>query len=152
MCMQGDEEINKLGYFSLGLGNKTKGGFNACKFIFGKQTLLWRIVYIKPSYMSLHFFLLPLLVWDTVLTALDNMGFVANMVSLVVYFMMVMYFDLSNSATTLTNFMGATFLLTLVGGFISDTYLSRFTTCIIFGIIEILVYNFTYVCVCVCLY
>jgi peptide/histidine transporter 3/4 len=73
-----------------------------------------------------------------VLTAFDSMGFVANMVSLVLYFMFVMYFDLSNSANTLTNFMGATFLLSLVGGFISDTYLSRFTTCIIFGMVELL--------------
>ncbi|KAF3454752.1 hypothetical protein FNV43_RR05200 [Rhamnella rubrinervis] len=103
----GDEEFNKLGYYSLSLGNKKKGGFNACKFIF-------------------------------VLTAFDNMGFVANMVSLVLYFMYVMHFDLSNSANTLTNFMGATFLLTEVGGFISDTYLSRFTTCIIFGFVELL--------------
>ena len=80
----------------------------------------------------------------TVLTAFDNMGFIANMVSMVLYFMYVMHFDLSNSATTLTNFMGTTFLLSLVGGFISDTYLSRFTTCIIFGIVEILVKEVIY--------
>jgi peptide/histidine transporter 3/4 len=56
---------------------------------------------------------------DVVLSALDNMGFVANMVSLVLYFYGVMHFDLSSSANTLTNFMGSTFLLSLVGGFIS---------------------------------
>ncbi|KAK7259053.1 hypothetical protein RIF29_24647 [Crotalaria pallida] len=73
-----------------------------------------------------------------VLSALDNMGFVANMVSLVLYFYGVMHFDLSSSANTLTNFMGSTFLLSLVGGFISDTYLNRFITCLIFGSIEVL--------------
>ncbi|CAL8166029.1 unnamed protein product [Prunus armeniaca] len=73
-----------------------------------------------------------------VLLALDNMGFVANMVSMVLYFMFVMKFDLAHSANTLTNFMGSTFLLSLVGGFISDTYLSRLTTCLIFGAVEIL--------------
>ncbi|CAJ2631797.1 unnamed protein product [Trifolium pratense] len=73
-----------------------------------------------------------------VLSALDNMGFVANMVSLVLYFYGVMHFDLSSSANTLTNFMGSTFLLSLVGGFISDTYLNRFTTCLIFGSLEVL--------------
>jgi peptide/histidine transporter 3/4 len=56
---------------------------------------------------------------DVVLSALDNMGFVANMVSLVLYFYGVMHFDLSSSANTLTNFMGSTFLLSLVGEFIS---------------------------------
>ncbi|XP_061370996.1 protein NRT1/ PTR FAMILY 4.5-like [Gastrolobium bilobum] len=73
-----------------------------------------------------------------VLSALDNMGFVANMVSLVLYFYGVMRFDLSSSANTLTNFMGSTFLLSLVGGFISDTYLNRLTTCLLFGSLEVM--------------
>lgn len=90
--------------------------------------------------LSLFFFLLFV---DVVLSALDNMGFVANMVSLVLYFYMVMHFDLSSSANTLTNFMGSTFLLSLVGGFISDTYLNRFITCLLFGSLEILVSHST---------
>ncbi|KAK7278074.1 hypothetical protein RJT34_23098 [Clitoria ternatea] len=73
-----------------------------------------------------------------VLSALDSMGFVANMVSLVLYFYGVMHFDLPSSANTLTNFMGSTFLLSLVGGFISDTYLTRLTTCLLFGSLEVL--------------
>ncbi|KAJ1402768.1 Peptide transporter PTR1 [Sesbania bispinosa] len=32
--------------------------------------------------------------------------------------------------------MGSTFLLFLVGGFISDTYLNRLTTCLVFGSLE----------------
>ncbi|KAL5155880.1 Protein NRT1/ PTR FAMILY 4.2 [Glycine soja] len=74
-----------------------------------------------------------------VLSALDNMGFVANMVSIVLYFYGVMHFDLASSANTLTNFMASTYLLSLVGGFISDTYLNRFTTCLLFGSLEVLV-------------
>jgi len=70
---------------------------------------------------------------------LENIGFVANMVSMVLYFGQVMLFYLSTSANTLTNFMGSTFLLSLVGAFISDTYLSRLSTCLLFGTIEILV-------------
>ncbi|OAY43900.1 protein NRT1/ PTR FAMILY 4.5 isoform X2 [Manihot esculenta] len=73
-----------------------------------------------------------------VMVALENMGFIANMVSLVLYFLGVMFFDTASSSNTLTNLMGATFLLTVVGGFISDTYLSRLTTVLIFGVIEIL--------------
>ncbi|KAF8394768.1 hypothetical protein HHK36_020983 [Tetracentron sinense] len=73
-----------------------------------------------------------------VLTAFENMGFVANMASMVLYFLLVMRFDLSGSANTLTNFMGSTFLLSLIGGFISDTYLSRLNTCLIFGLLEVL--------------
>lgn len=70
---------------------------------------------------------------------LDNIGFVANMVSLVLYFLYVMHFDYSGSATTTTNLLGTAFLLTIVGGFISDTYMNRLNTCILFGIIQLLV-------------
>ncbi|KAL5558178.1 hypothetical protein UlMin_034389 [Ulmus minor] len=71
---------------------------------------------------------------------LENMAFVANAISLVTYFYGYMNFSLTKSSTTLTNFMGTAFLLTLVGGFISDTYFSRFKTCIIFACIELVGY------------
>ncbi|KAF5960465.1 hypothetical protein HYC85_001674 [Camellia sinensis] len=73
-----------------------------------------------------------------VLVLFENMAFVANMVSLVLYFSQEMHFDLAGSANTLTNLMGATFLLSIVGAFISDTYLDRFRTCLIFGLLEVL--------------
>ncbi|KAL6964557.1 hypothetical protein U1Q18_035608 [Sarracenia purpurea var. burkii] len=66
------------------------------------------------------------------------MAFVANMVSLVLYFYMEMHFDLPGSANTLTNLMGSTFLLSIIGAFVSDTYLNRFNTALIFGLLEIL--------------
>ncbi|KAL1309532.1 hypothetical protein HN51_052235 [Arachis hypogaea] len=72
---------------------------------------------------------------------LENMAFVANAVSLVTYFFGFMNFSLTKSATTLTNFMGTAFLLSLVGGFISDTCLSRFKTCVIFASMELLGYG-----------
>ncbi|KAK6938730.1 hypothetical protein RJ641_032238 [Dillenia turbinata] len=69
---------------------------------------------------------------------LENMAFVSNAVSLVTYFYGYMNFSLTKSATTLTNFMETSFLLALFGGFLSDTYLTRFQTCAIFGSIEFL--------------
>ncbi|CAK9170148.1 unnamed protein product [Ilex paraguariensis] len=71
---------------------------------------------------------------------LDNIGFVANMVSLVLYLLFVMHFDTSGSATTTTNYLGTAFLLTLVGGVISDTYMNRLNTCLFFDIIQLLGY------------
>ncbi|KAL3505223.1 hypothetical protein ACH5RR_035064 [Cinchona calisaya] len=71
-----------------------------------------------------------------VLAALESTAFVSNAVSLVTYFYGYMNFSLTKSATTLTNFMGTAFLLSLFGGFICDTYLSRFKTSILFGCIE----------------
>ncbi|XP_050372439.1 protein NRT1/ PTR FAMILY 4.5-like [Argentina anserina] len=71
---------------------------------------------------------------------LDNIGFVANMASLVVYFMFVIHFDISGSATTTTNYLGSAFLLTIVGGFISDAYMTRLNTTLLFGVTELLGY------------
>ncbi|XVE69990.1 hypothetical protein DITRI_Ditri10aG0035800 [Diplodiscus trichospermus] len=71
---------------------------------------------------------------------LENMAFISNAISLVTYFYGYMNFSLTKSATTLTNFMGTSFLLALFGGFISDTYLSRFKTCVLFGSVELLGY------------
>ncbi|GFZ20603.1 hypothetical protein Acr_28g0013080 [Actinidia rufa] len=55
----------------------------------------------------------------------------------VLYFIYVMHFSVSESANTFTNYMGSSFLLSLVGGFISDTYLSRLTTCLTFGLLQL---------------
>ncbi|KAJ9166176.1 hypothetical protein P3X46_020960 [Hevea brasiliensis] len=71
---------------------------------------------------------------------LENMAFVSNAISLVTYFNGYMNFSLTKSATSLTNFMGTSFLLTLFAGFISDTFMSRFKTCFLFGCIELLGY------------
>ncbi|XP_030950366.1 protein NRT1/ PTR FAMILY 4.5-like [Quercus lobata] len=71
---------------------------------------------------------------------LENMAFITIAVSLVTYFYGYMNFSLTKSATTLTNFLGTAFMLTLVGGFICDTYLSRFKTCVLFISMELLGY------------
>lgn len=75
----------------------------------------------------------------SVLGALENIAFVANMSIMFLYFHYALSFNMSTSANTLTNFLGSTFLLTVVGGFISDTYLNRLHTCLFFGVLEVLV-------------
>lgn len=75
----------------------------------------------------------------TVLVWLESMGFVANMVSLVLYLMTVMYFNIPGASTTITNFMGTTFLLSIVGGLISDTLMTRLNTALLFGAVEVMV-------------
>ena len=80
-----------------------------------------------------------MLLWFSGLTSLDTTAFIVCIVTMFLYFMRVMYFDLAGAANTMTNFMGSSFLLSLVGGFISDTYINRFYTCLIFGCVEVLV-------------
>ncbi|XP_031120570.1 protein NRT1/ PTR FAMILY 4.5-like [Ipomoea triloba] len=74
------------------------------------------------------------------MAAIDTMAFISNGVSLVTYFTGYMNFSITKSATTVTNFMGTAFLVTLFGAFLSDTYLSRFKTCVLFGCFEVLGY------------
>nr|GEW40755.1 protein NRT1/ PTR FAMILY 4.5-like [Tanacetum cinerariifolium] len=74
------------------------------------------------------------------MVGLENMAFISTAISLVTYFFGYMNFSLTKSATTLTNYLGTAFLLSLFGGFISDTYLSRFTTGILFASFEVLGY------------
>ncbi|KAJ6750939.1 hypothetical protein OIU85_001471 [Salix viminalis] len=73
-----------------------------------------------------------------VLGALESMGFIANMASLVLYFYFIMHFDIPTSANTLTNFMGSVFLLSLAGACIADTFLNRFYTSLLFGLMEVM--------------
>ncbi|KAE8700252.1 Early nodulin-like protein 18 [Hibiscus syriacus] len=73
-----------------------------------------------------------------VLGALENIGFVANMVSIVLYFHYLLRLDIPTSSNTLTNFLGSACLLSLLGGFISDTYLNRLYTILIFGSLEVI--------------
>ncbi|KAL1821921.1 hypothetical protein ACET3Z_016790 [Daucus carota] len=74
-------------------------------------------------------------------TVLESIAFIGNALTLFVYFYGSMNFSLTKSATMLTNYMGSTYLLSLLGGFICDTYLTRFNSSVIFGLIEVLGYG-----------
>ena len=47
----------------------------------------------------------------------------------------------SSSATTITNFVGATSGFSLIGAFLSDSYISRSKTILLFGPLEFLVFT-----------
>ncbi|CAI9117177.1 OLC1v1018523C1 [Oldenlandia corymbosa var. corymbosa] len=57
--------------------------------------------------------------------------------NLITYVFNDLHFPLSKSANIVTNFIGTVFLLSLVGGFLSDSYLGSFRTMLIFGLIEL---------------
>ncbi|KAI3959572.1 hypothetical protein MKW92_053798 [Papaver armeniacum] len=57
--------------------------------------------------------------------------------NLITYVINEMHFSLSQSANIVTNFIGTIFLLSLLGGFLSDSYLGSFWTMLIFGFVEL---------------
>ncbi|KAH7520572.1 hypothetical protein FEM48_Zijuj08G0159000 [Ziziphus jujuba var. spinosa] len=57
--------------------------------------------------------------------------------NLITYVINEMHLPLSKSANVVTNFIGTVFLLALLGGFLSDSYLGSFWTMLIFGFVEL---------------
>ncbi|GAU49810.1 hypothetical protein TSUD_194630 [Trifolium subterraneum] len=66
---------------------------------------------------------------------LSTMGIAVNLVT---YLMGVMHLPSSTAANTVTDFMGTSFLLCLLGGFLADSFLGRFKTIGIFSAIQLL--------------
>ncbi|OMO60020.1 Proton-dependent oligopeptide transporter family [Corchorus capsularis] len=73
-----------------------------------------------------------------VVEVLENMVFLSNATNFVAYFLKSIHYPAAQSANMVTNFMGTSFLLTIFGGFISDSFLTRFKTFIIFCTLELL--------------
>ncbi|CAA7396501.1 unnamed protein product [Spirodela intermedia] len=57
--------------------------------------------------------------------------------NLITYVFNEMHYPLSKSANIVTNFIGTVFLLSLLGGFLSDSYLGSFWTMLTFGFVEL---------------
>ncbi|KAK6128234.1 hypothetical protein DH2020_038038 [Rehmannia glutinosa] len=73
-----------------------------------------------------------------VVEVLENLAYLANASNLVLYLSKFMHFSPSNSANTVTSFMGTAFLLALLGGFLSDSYFTTYCIYLISAITELL--------------
>ncbi|XP_028762889.1 protein NRT1/ PTR FAMILY 4.3-like [Neltuma alba] len=71
------------------------------------------------------------------LQAFEIMGIAAVGNNLITYLINEMHFSLAKSANIVTNFVGTIFLLALLGGYLSDSYLGSFWTILIFGFLEL---------------
>ncbi|OAY39585.1 protein NRT1/ PTR FAMILY 4.3 [Manihot esculenta] len=71
------------------------------------------------------------------LQAFEIMAIAAVGNNLITYVMNEMHFSLSKSANIVTNFVGTVFILALLGGYLSDSYLGCFWTMLIFGFVEL---------------
>ncbi|KAJ8768065.1 hypothetical protein K2173_021005 [Erythroxylum novogranatense] len=66
---------------------------------------------------------------------LSTMGIAVNLVT---YLIGVMHLPSATSANRVTDFMGTSFLLCLLGGFLADSFLGRYKTIAIFTVIQVL--------------
>jgi dipeptide/tripeptide permease len=74
---------------------------------------------------------------DAGIQAFEMMAIAAVGNNLITYVFGEMHFPLSEAANIVTNFIGTVFLLSLLGGFLSDSYLGSFWTMLIFGFVEL---------------
>ncbi|RHN45697.1 putative proton-dependent oligopeptide transporter family [Medicago truncatula] len=62
-----------------------------------------------------------------------------NGVTLVDYFFKSMHYSVAESSNMVTNFLGTAYLLSIIWGFISDSYITRFTTFLVSGTLQLMV-------------
>lgn len=65
----------------------------------------------------------------------ERLAFFAIAVNMVAYLVFEYHQSLPSAATHVTDWIGAAYVLTLLGAFLADTYLGRFLTIIIFSCI-----------------
>ncbi|XP_021908025.1 protein NRT1/ PTR FAMILY 6.3 [Carica papaya] len=68
--------------------------------------------------------------------AVERLTTLGIAVNLVTYLTGTMHLDNATSANTVTNFLGTTFMLCLLGGFVADTFLGRYLTIAIFVTVQ----------------
>ncbi|CAN8258193.1 unnamed protein product [Cochlearia groenlandica] len=73
-----------------------------------------------------------------VVEVMENMVFLAYSTNLVTYFTKSLHYSSTKASNMVTNFIGTSFLLTIFGGFVADSFLTRFTTFLLSGSIELL--------------
>ncbi|KAH7545071.1 hypothetical protein FEM48_Zijuj01G0054300 [Ziziphus jujuba var. spinosa] len=66
----------------------------------------------------------------------ENMATLALAVNLVTYFNEVMHYELADAANQLTNYMGVSYILSIVMATLADTFVGRFNTVLIAGFLE----------------
>ncbi|XP_040385311.1 protein NRT1/ PTR FAMILY 4.6-like, partial [Oryza brachyantha] len=74
------------------------------------------------------------------LIVMTNMGNIPTMLNIVSYLHGTMHMGIADASTTAANFYGAICVFSLLGAFVSDSYVKRFYTILIFAPIEILGY------------
>ncbi|KAK7376402.1 hypothetical protein VNO78_34688 [Psophocarpus tetragonolobus] len=97
------------------------------------STLDWRG---RPSNPAKHGGMLPA-AFLLGLQAFEIMAIAAVGNNLITYVTNDMHFPLSKAANVVTNFVGTIFLLALLGGYLSDSFLGSFWTLLIFGFVEL---------------
>ena len=71
----------------------------------------------------------------------ERLAFFAIAVNMVAYLVLEMKKSLPNSVTIVTDWIGAAYVLTILGAFLADAYFGRFKTILVFSCVYAAVIN-----------
>lgn len=74
-----------------------------------------------------------------VMFALESMATISLAVNFVTYFNGVMHFQIADAANMVTNYMGVSYILSIVAAVLADTLFGRHRTAVISGCLELMV-------------
>lgn len=82
--------------------------------------------------------------------AVENMATLSLAVNFVSYFTGIMHYELADAANMVTNYMGVNYMLSIVVAVLADTWIGRYKSVVISGIVESLVrYKITLIPHCI---
>ena len=134
--------------------NKQYGGMRVAVFVLGLSLSLSRLITYMLCSSTTTIYVYVVIDSSSVagFQALEMMAIAGVGNNLISYVFNDMHFSLSKSANIVTNFVGTVFLLSLLGGFLSDSYLGTFSTILVFAFVELVVrYYPLYLPLLVCL-
>ena len=113
----------------------TTGGWKAAPFIIGLQTLIRRGLFDleDPFPISCKF------LWVVANEVAERLAFFSIAVNMVSYLVFEMHQSIPKAATHVTDWIGAAYVLTILGAFLADAYLGRFRTIVLFSSIYVVV-------------
>ena len=71
--------------------------------------------------------------------AFENVATLALSVNLTTYFNGVMHFELADAANELTNYLGTSYILSILAAVLADSYIGRYKAVLIGGFLELVV-------------
>ena len=79
------------------------------------------------------------MVLGAVTIAFENLATFSLAVNSVPYFNGIMHYDLADAANMLTNYMGVSYILSILVAVVADTWIGRFKSALISGSVEFVV-------------
>jgi len=93
-----------------------------------------------------------LFLFDSVSYALMNFAFYGVAVDLVVFMRRVLHQENATAASFISMWTGTVYIFSLFGAFLSDSYMGRYRTCVMFQIIFLIVRTYSLAIECISMY